>query len=340
MNAIEKLSKHTNATLIPCENREQWLRERSRSIGGSESPAIMGAVTNSAWSSPLSIWADKVAPPTEFSESTERQQLGLLLEPVVCDLYRQKWGGTVEQWPAHTIARHPERPFIHATPDAVLLEDGKPGPGSLSIKTWSEHDQKAWESEPPMYAQVQIQQELAVLGWQWGVIAVLFGSQRLERYYVERNDYFIDALYSACGEFWRYVTDRVEPPIDESRATSLALSRLHPDDSGAAVRLPGDADDVILEMESAKETIKAAERIEARTSNQLKAWIGDATYGVTPDGRTYSWKTQTRKSYTVAESTCRVLRSAKTLPKGLTVIEREELPQAEVPAIESEVCHV
>lgn len=320
---IEKLAKHTNAILIPCKDREQWLAERTKSIGGSESPSIMGAVENSAWSSPLSIWADKVSPPT-FRESTERQELGLLLEPVVCDLYRKKWGGQVEQWPAHTIARDAQRPYIHATPDATLFENGRPGPGSLSIKTWSEFDQRAWEKEPPLYAQVQLQQELAVLGWQWGYIAVLFGSQRLERYYVERNEYFIRELFNACGEFWRHVVDKTEPPIDESRATAMALARLHPDDSGLAVKLPLETDSLMIELENAKDTIKAAERIKDRCENQIKALIGDDTFGVSPEGRIYSWKSQDRKDKCCEEcgavvtpgTTFRVLRSTKSLPKG------------------------
>lgn len=327
-----KISEHTNAILVPCKDKQEWLSQRT--IGGSSSPNLYGV----GYSSRYAMWSEFVEPPA-FRESTERQQIGLGLEDFVCNLYQQKYGGQVEQWPRWTIARHPEREYLHCTPDATVIDTSLQGqfpnieggeligvgPGSLSVKTWSEYRQCDWEDGVPTYCDIQLQHELAVLGWNWGVITVLFGAQRLERFIVPRNDYFIADLYEACGEFWRYVTDRVEPPIDESRATSLALARLHPDDSGAAVRLPGDADDVILEMESAKETIKAAERIEARTSNQLKAWIGDATYGVTPDGRTYSWKTQTRKSYTVAESTCRVLRAVKSLPKGIAICHAKEL---------------
>jgi predicted phage-related endonuclease len=258
------------------------------------------------------------------------------LEPVICDLYAKKYGGKLERWPAYTLARDAARPFLHATPDAVVWEDGRAGPGSLSLKTWSEFDQAAWADEPPIYSQVQIQQELAVLGWQWGVIAVMFGSQRLERYYVERNDYFIQALYDACGRFWLYVTSKVEPPADESQATAAALYRLHPDDSGLAVELPDDADSLIIALDAAKDAAKAADLIKARCENQLKSWLGDETYGITPEGRVVSWKTQERKEYTVQASRCRVLRSVKALPRGVPIVGRVIDRQQPVAAIAAE----
>jgi hypothetical protein len=58
---------------------------------------------------------------------------------------------------------------------------------------------------------------------------------------------------------------------------------------------------------------------EAEIENRLKAAIGDATFGVA-GGQAFSWKTQERKGYTVQPSTCRVLRTIKSLPKD-TLIE-------------------
>lgn len=335
MNAIEKLAKYTNATLIQCRDRQHWLTERVNSMGGSETPDLYGV----GYGSEVKVWADKINPPAK-SDGTEAQKIKLAIEPVVISGYMEKFSGTVEAWPQYTIARHPERPYLHSTPDAIVWHDEYEGPGSFSIKGWSEFGASDWADGPPAYTVIQVQTELAVLNLKWAVIAVMFGTQRIERYFVERNDYFIADLYEACGKFWRYVTDRVEPPIDASKATAAALARLHPNDSGTAIRLPAEADAIILERAEAKEQIKAAERIEARTENQLKAWIGDHTFGVSPEGRIVSWKSQTRKEYTVAESTFRVMREPKGLPKGLPVIERDQLPAAEVPAIESEVCNV
>lgn len=328
--AIERLAKFTNAVLIECRDRQHWLSERVNSMGGSETPDLYGV----GYGSPVKVYADKVSPPA-FNESTEAQEIKLEIEPIVISRAIKKYGDPVEAWPQFTIARHPERPYLHCTPDAVTFCDKYEGPGAFSIKGWSEFGASDWADGPPLYTIIQVQTELAVLGWKWAAIAVMFGTQRVERYFVERNDYFIDDLYEACGRFWRYVTDKVEPPIDESRATAEALYRLHPQDSGNAVYLPAEADQIILEREAAKESIKAAERIEARTENQLKAWIGDYTFGVTPEGRVMSWKTIDRKGYTVEPTTFRQLRAAKSLPKGVGIETVTHSSAIAIPVVES-----
>ncbi|MCA9182524.1 MAG: YqaJ viral recombinase family protein, partial [Planctomycetales bacterium] len=291
----------------------------TKSCGGSDSPAILG---ESPYATQFSVWADKTAPPL-VTESTERQQIGLGLEEFVCQLYQQKYGGQVERWPSWTIARHPERSYIHATPDATVFDSEHDGPGSLSIKTWSEFDQASWRDAPPLSVQIQLQQELAVLGWDWGVVAVLFSSQRLERFHFERDDRFIQALLRCLEEFWVYVVDRVEPPIDQSIATARALERLHPDDNGLAVELPAEATELLDSLASTKEVAKSCETRRKSIENQLKSWIGDATYGITPDGRCVSWKSQTRKAYQVAESTSRVLRADVKPPKVIEYTEQQ-----------------
>jgi predicted phage-related endonuclease len=316
--ALEKLSAYTTAKLIQCKDREDWLRNRV--IGGSTSPNLYDC----GFSSEYAEWSKFVAPPL-LDESCERFEIGLGLEPFVINLSMKKFGGQIEPWPQFTIAKHPERDYMHATPDAAIFDDrlGK-GPGSFSIKTWSENDRRSWDDEPPLGIQIQVQHELAVLGWDWGVIAVLFGAQELRRFVVHRNDDFIRDLYEACGRFWRYVTDRIAPPIDESRASAQAFARLHPNDDGLAVRLPVEADQLILEFEAAKATIKSAEALEAGHGNKIRELIGDHSFGVTPEGRVYSLKAQDRKdkcceacgAVVIPGTTFRVLRSTKALPKG------------------------
>ncbi len=312
-NQLDRIRRLTDAKLVECRDRQHWLEERVKSCGGSDSPPILG---ESGYGSIVSVWADKTSPAL-FNESTQRQKIGLGLEPFCCNLYEQEHGGQVELWPAFTLARHPAHEYIHATPDAVLFDNEHEGPGSLSIKTWSEYDQKSWIDAPPISVQIQIQQELAVLGWKWGYVAVLFGSQRLERFYVERDDRFITALLTCLEEFWAYVVDKIEPPIDESRATAKALARLHPNDNGTSVYLPIDADAMIESYQRATRLAKVAEQRKVSIANQLKVWIGDATYGITPQGRCACWKTQTRKAFSVAESTSRVMRLAEKTPKSV-----------------------
>ncbi len=72
--------------------------------------------------------------------------------------------------------------------------------------------------------------------------------------------------------------------------------------------LPAEAADWTDEIEAAKEQIKSAEAMKTAAENRIKAALGDATFGLLPNGGLWSWKTQTRKEYVSPETTFRVLR--------------------------------
>ena len=311
---IDLLNK--DVQIVECPDRAAWLRERVASIGASESAAIL---EESSYASPLSVWQSKVQP--EFTESTKRQRTGQIMETAVCEMYRDEYGGEVIQWPSHSLIRPTDRPYIHATPDAFLLDDEHDGLGLAQIKTWSPFQRSAWDNGPPLPYQIQVQHEMHVTGCQWAMIPVFFDVGGVERFEVPRNDRFIESLLKALEEFWVYVVDRIEPPVDGTAATAAALAALHPDDDGTAVALPEDGDDLLDSLERAKRIEKLAQQRRRSCENKLKAWIGDHTYGVTPDGRAVSWKTQSRKEHIVKASTFRVLRTNCRLPKSIELLE-------------------
>ena len=111
----------------------------------------------------------------------------------------------------------------------------------------------------------------------------------------------------------------MQPPVDDSPATTAVLRMLHPNDSGEAVELSSDDQVWMDKLAVAKEHIKEEKSRETEAKNHLMESLGDASYGEFPDGRSCSWKTQTKKSFVVKESTTRVFRVAKKLPKGVNI---------------------
>jgi predicted phage-related endonuclease len=158
----------------------------------------------------------------------------------------------------------------------------------LQIKCWSEFDKASWADGPPLYVQVQTQIEMLVTGCKWGAVAVMFGSQSLERFFVEPNEAFLDAALAVLRDFYTCLELRQPPPIDGSAATTRALARLHPDDNGLAVQLPSDADSLLAKLRRVKSLSKRCDERRAAIENQLKAAIGANTYGVTADGQCVS----------------------------------------------------
>jgi putative phage-type endonuclease len=313
-------------------DREAWLA--GRGLGASDSAGILGV--GYAGQSPVTIFAEKAhGVQTEWSaDELERLEVGKIMEPTLRKLFTHKTGIGCRELPEFCIHRHPEFPFITASLDA-LTDDDEP----LELKNVSWFAGSDWiDEEPPLKYAIQVQHQLAVTGAQGGWLFGLIGGSKPVAKRIERNDKFIAALIDQLRKFWSHVESKTLPPIDESEATARVLSRLWPEDSGATVALPKDAARWATERETCKAVIKEAEALKTHAENQIKASIGDATFGDLPpldeveavaDVKTrllamvekanvvvpprYSWKTQVAqiKAVEAHTRTSRVLRNAK-----------------------------
>jgi putative phage-type endonuclease len=282
---------------------QKWLADRLTGIGASETAAILGV---DPYRSAFQVWAEKTGAtePDDLS-ANEAVEFGVRLEPVVCQAFADRTVRRVDPWPQYTSVVHPTIPWMRATPDAV--QETERGVGLVQIKTTSAWNASDWDGGPPLHYQVQIQHELCVVGMTWGSLVVLIGGQKLRYYDVERDQRFIDAMVAKLRQFWSCVETKTPPEIDGSIATAKILDRLHPDDNGETVVLPDESLAWAEKLAAAKARVKAAEAEEQDAQNHLRAAIGDATYGVLPDGRQYSLKTQERAECVVRATRFRVL---------------------------------
>jgi putative phage-type endonuclease len=286
------------------KTRAQWIKERRKSIGASESPAIMGF--GYAGQNAASVWMSKVHP-TETDElaAEDRLVIGRLLEPSLRDLFQWKTGLAVHASENDTVY-HQTYEYISATPDGYVFEGDEQG--VLELKNVSSFFSPHWDEGVPMPYLIQIQHQLLVTGLAFGYAMALIGGQAVKIHRIERDDAFISAMLTLLVSFWDYVVRQEMPPVDDSFTTAKILRQLHPEDNGLTVDLPDSADAMIEERERLRLIKGEAEANICGIDNQLKLWIGDNTFGETPGGRKVSWKTQTRKAYEVKESTSRVLR--------------------------------
>lgn len=292
--------------VIACESEEQWLAARQSGLGASESAALFGV---NPWDSPYSLWAQKTGVLPRDKIESEPMEWGVRLEPLIANKYHEVTGQKLVDLGRHTILRSKKLPILFATLDRVIeSSEGEEGPGVLEIKAVGAHRKDEWDEGPSLVYQVQLQQQLAVTGYSWGVIAVLFGGQEFGWIKQPRNQAFLDALYKKTINFWALVESRTPPPVDADKRTEEALKLLHPRDNGLTVELPPDADEWDAELEAVKSQMKALESRERELKNNLLAAIGDASFAKLTSGVSYSLKTQTRKSHEVKESTFRALR--------------------------------
>lgn len=302
------------AAIETIPNRIEWLKARRSSIGASEAAAILGL---HPYHSPLSLYYEKTTETEPTEEQTDYQEWGHLLETPLASKYAR-----VTKREVLTV-ENPGQPFIHkdfsfvtASPDRFfrMPQEGADHVlirGPLELKTADRFER---DEELPIHWQVQVQQQMAVLGLQCASFAILGPFRKFYTADIRRNDAFIQLLIEKIDEFWhKHILARVPPPADGHTATTEALKRLYPKDTGARIEVPAEFETMWNKREELRLKAKEMESEQDLIENRIKATIADATYGVLPDGTGFSMKTTDRVGYTVDPCSYRTLRRVKKI---------------------------
>ena len=191
--------------------REQWIEERRRGIGGSDAAKVMGL---SRWGGPFTVYQDKVNG-VRTPVDSEAVHFGNVLEDIVAQEFARREGVKVRRRNSMTFSQ--EHPFMIANIDRELVGE-KVG---LECKTASAYKSGEWEGdELPDEYYVQVQHYCSVMDWEGCWIACLIGGQRFVHKYVPRNESFIGDMIRVERDFWEgHVLPQNPPPIgmfDES----------------------------------------------------------------------------------------------------------------------------
>lgn len=268
-------------------DRESWLEIRRKGIGGSDAAAIAGL---SKYKSPVAVYLEKTGQ-LEQEEPGEAAYWGNVLEDIVAKEFAARTGLKVKR--RNAILQHPEYPFMLANIDRELVGQ-KVG---LECKTASAYLKDLWEGdEVPMQYLLQCQHYMAVTGYQAWYIAVLIGGNTFVHKRIERDDELIEQLIAIEKDFWEnHVLPRVPPMLDGSEASGELLKKMHPvADKGTETELPLEADELLEQLDAAKEEAKAASERVSEIENRLKAMLGDHEAGL---ARHYqvTWKNVTSR---------------------------------------------
>lgn len=273
------------APVAPTE-REKWLAERRRGIGGSDIGALLGL---SAWGTPLTVWADKMGL-SHGEPETREQRLGKAAEPLIAAEYKIETGREIRL--NSKVYYHPAHEWALGTPDGFTTDE-KP----LLIECKKAHEMQASKWGPagsdwvPDSYLVQVTWYLSVCDLPRADLAVLIGGSDFRVYEITRNRDLEAVLLERADAFWRghVLTGKAPEPIGKPIETK-ALGRVYPK-SGGIVRLatPDEAD---LMERLAKAKVEA-ERLKA----QLCAAIGEDDGLESPDFRA-TWRSQPCKKTT------------------------------------------
>ena len=269
---------------IKFDSREEWLGIRRSYIGGSDAAAVLGL---SKWSSPLSVYADKLGLVPE-REDNEAMRQGRDLEAYVAERWAEHTGLKVRR--ENHVLVNDDLPWMSANIDrrVVGLSEG------LECKTTSVYNKTDFEGGdvPPEYY-VQCQHYMAVTGWDVWHLAILVLNRGFYVFRVERNEADIAALIQAEKAFWYgHVVPGVAPePTD---ADSELLGQLYGHDIDVPwVPLNG-MEGTMDSLMVTKAKIKALEVEQKALENQIKAVLGEGGDGGS-ERFTVSWRERISK---------------------------------------------
>ncbi|MGD0053074.1 MAG: lambda-exonuclease family protein [Vulcanimicrobiaceae bacterium] len=293
----------------PYRDRDEWLAIRRTGIGSSDAAAAAG-VSEHEDKTDFALYENKVgiAPDIDLSDS-EAVYIGTKLEPFVAEMFSDRTGLQLRR--SNRVLRRRDLPFMLANLDREIVG----APEILEIKTvgFTSHGfvSPAWgedgTDQVPIDVRLQVQHQHAVRGSRMCYVAAFIAGVGLHVHPIERDDELIDTLVQLEARFWRRVEEKNPPPPTSFEDVKRRFPR-QTMPSKAADEPTAEAALRYAELSGLKS--RAEKEIED-LKGQIGAFLGEAE-ALLVGGKTFvTFKTQTRKAYSVAESTTRVMRVVK-----------------------------
>ncbi len=266
--------------------REEWVKARRETLGGSDAAAIMGL---SPYESPFHVYMDKVGLLPE-KEDSEAMRQGRDLEEYVARRFAEETGKKVRR--CNAILYNPLYPFAHANVDRLLAGED----AGLECKTTSVLNLKKFKdgTYPDNYY-VQCVHYMAVTGAKRWYLAVLVLGKEFKIFQIERNEEEIAALMKEEEAFGRRIREGIPPEPDGSKSTSEALTAVFPESDGGEVSLLSFENDLGA-YAALNRKIKELEKGRDEIANKIKGFMGSAGRGESTSYRV-SWLTTSRTGF-------------------------------------------
>lgn len=275
----------------------EWYAERRTYIGASEAAEALGL---SPWGDPISLWESKVGE-VEPRDESFRMRMGSLIEPIIGKLAAESlselFGEPLKLHRVKGPVRHPEHPFIAASPDFRIVGMPLRYKGLVQAKykldgiPWGEPDDEGVGLGIPLHYRVQGWAELLVTGADFIFFAVLDPRSGLTLWPLNRhagdNEEAIEDLRADLVEFWtEFVEKKVAPP--PTARSSDALARRFPRAHKVGKLASAEQEETLAALLVAVQMKDHALEEWERLKNEVRAMIGTADY-IEGAGKRFHW---------------------------------------------------
>ena len=271
-------------------SREEWLRWRTKGIGGSDVSVIAGV---NPFRSIFQLWLEKTGQVEPEETENDNTHFGNVLEPVVKREFSKRTGLKVRA--KRALLQSEEYPFMLADLDGVIYENGKMN--LFEAKTASAYKQEIWEKGIPEEYVLQVQHYMAVTGAEKTYLAALVGGNRFYWKVVRRDEQKIAEIIALEKAFWEEnVLAGKEPVPDGSGATTDFLNEKYASSNGNTILLPEEALSLCRRYEELSGQLNELQDKKDAVSNQLKNFLKNNESGVIGEYRV-TWKQVTSTTF-------------------------------------------
>ena len=255
-------------------NRDEWLKQRSKGLGGSDAGAVMGL---NPYKSAYSLWAEKTGQISNVVEENEAIRLGNDSEDYVAKRFAEQENKKIKR--SSYCYQSKEFPFMRANVDRLIVGEN----AALECKTANPFKDGDYSNDiiPPTYY-CQCLHYMAVCGFDRMYLAVLVFQKGFYTYVIDRGNEAVEAdiraLIKAESEFWKLVEDGTAPDIDGSESTAQTLKQLHKDELKTVFDLT-EYDEKLDEIQELKEQQKELKTRQKTLENELKEILINCDYG-------------------------------------------------------------
>ena len=255
-------------------NRDEWLKQRSKGLGGSDAGAVMGL---NPYKSAYSLWAEKTGQISNVVEENEAIRLGNDLEDYVAKRFAEQENKKIKR--SSYCYQSKEFPFMRANVDRLIVGEN----AALECKTANPFKDGDYSNDiiPPTYY-CQCLHYMAVCGFDRMYLAVLVFQKGFYTYVIDRGNEAVEAdiraLIKAESEFWKLVEDGTAPSVDGSESTAQTLKQLHKDELKTVFDLT-EYDEKLDEIQELKEQQKELKTRQKTLENELKEILINCDYG-------------------------------------------------------------
>lgn len=265
-------------------SREEWLKWRTKGIGGSDVSVIAGI---NKFRSVFQLWLEKTGQWIPKEAENDFTHFGNVLEPVVKREFMRRTGLKIRA--KKMLLQSEEYPFMLADLDGVIYENGEMC--IFEAKTASAYKEDIWKQGVPDEYLLQIQHYMVVTGAKKAYIAALVGGNSFYYHEVMRDEELIRMIIKMEKRFWEeHVLKRKEPVPDGSEATSDFLSQTYKNSNGNMVELPEETLPLFCQYDEITEKLNHLNEKKEAISNQLKNYLKENEGGFIGN-RKVTWKT-------------------------------------------------